>query len=137
MTEDEIVEFASKLTAERLDRITDKMREAWESHQEEKRAAESALEYERLPWERKRARDTINRLCDDPDMWGNFGSPGAAKLDRLEREFAEAFAEPGFLPKELNRLRQWHNALTDIAPNYLEGSDCDLAEKIRKLLDAR
>lgn len=39
-----------------------------------------------------------------------------------------------FSKDELDRLRQWHNALEDMAPNYLEEGDKALKQKIDELL---
>lgn len=39
--------------------------------------------------ERLRARQMIERLCEDPEMWGTHGQPGEAKLNRLEMEIAK------------------------------------------------
>lgn len=35
-----------------------------------------------------------------------------------------------FSKEELDRLRQWHNALEDVAPNYLDEGDAELKRKI-------
>ncbi len=42
--------------------------------------------------ERRQAREIINRLCVDPEMWGTHGMPNETKLARLESEIAEAIA---------------------------------------------
>lgn len=39
-----------------------------------------------------------------------------------------------FSKEELDRLRQWHNALEDMAPDYLEEGDAALRQKIVELL---
>ena len=40
---------------------------------------------------RTKARDVIDRLCRDPQMWATHGMPGDGKLQRLEDEFTAAF----------------------------------------------
>lgn len=38
-----------------------------------------------------------------------------------------------FTAEELNLMRQWFNAIEDLAPEYLEQADRDLMQKIAKV----
>ena len=38
----------------------------------------------------ERARKVIDELCNDPDVWLNYGHPSLNKLEIIERKIAEA-----------------------------------------------
>lgn len=44
-----------------------------------------------LPSARQKAREVLERLCSDPEMWGTHGCPAEEKMKRLEDELTAAF----------------------------------------------
>lgn len=54
---------------------------------------------------------------------------------KLARAEIERLRAAQFTREELDRLRQWRNALDDVAPNFLEEGDNALALKVMRALE--